>query len=586
MQHLPRLLLAALAIATAAGLNTQRPAVAQNAGQPEAASGWSAKAVVRTREEMIVAANPIAAKVGGDILAAGGSAADAAIATQLTLGLVEPQSSGIGGGGFFLHWRASDRKLTSLDARETAPMAASPELFLAADGKPLAFFDAVVGGRSVGTPGVPALLWEAHQRWGKLPWAALFAPAIDLAEKGFAISPRLAGLIAGDKHLARDPVARAYFYLPDGAPKPAGTILRNPEYAATLRKLAEAGPAAFYKGPIAEAVAAAAQAEPNPGKLTPSDLAAYSVKEREPICGPYRGHRICSMGPPSSGGLTILQMLAMLEPHDLKGYGATSPNAIHLMMQASALAYADRDSYLADPDFVPSPVRGLLDQGYLRDRGREIAPDARFAPAKPGAPPERAGQAPPPAGITLEIPATSHMSIVDRDGNAVAFTTTIEDAFGARRMVGGFLLNNQLTDFSFRPDADGKPVANRVQPGKRPRSSMAPLMAFDPSGKLTFVAGSPGGSRIIGYVARSVVGLIDFDLDAQAAVSLPHATNRNGGADLEAGTSAAQWREALEALGHKVTITDLTSGLHVIRVRPDGLEGGADPRREGVALGR
>jgi gamma-glutamyltranspeptidase/glutathione hydrolase len=310
------------------------------------------------------------------------------------------------------------------------------------------------------------------------------------------------------------------------------------------------------------------------------------VKEREPICGPYRGHRICSMGPPSSGGLTILQMLAMLEPHDLKGYGARSPIAIHLMMQASALAYADRDSYLADPDFVPSPVRGLLDQGYLRDRGREIAPDARFAPAKPGAPPEREGQAPPPAGITLEIPATSHMSIVDRDGNAVAFTTTIEDAFGARRMVGGFLLNNQLTDFSFRPDADGKPVANRVQPGKRPRSSMAALMAFDPSGKLTFVAGSPGGSRIIGFVARSVVGLIDFDLDAQAAVSLPHATNRNGGVDLEAGTSAAQWREALEALGHKVTITDLTSGLHVIRVRPDGLEGGADPRREGVALGR
>jgi gamma-glutamyltranspeptidase/glutathione hydrolase len=284
--------------------------------------------------------------------------------------------------------------------------------------------------------------------------------------------------------------------------------------------------------------------------------------------------------------VTLLQLLAMLEPHDLRSLGTRSPVALHLMMQASALAFADRDSYLADPDFVPSPVRGLLDPGYLLERGREITPDARFAPAKPGVPPERAGQAPPPAGVTLEIPATTHMSIIDRDGNAVSFTTTIEDAFGARRMVRGFLLNNQLTDFSFRPDADGKPVANRVQPGKRPRSSMAPMMAFDPTGKLAFVAGSPGGSRIIGYVARTVVGLLDFDLDAQAAVDQPNVTNRNGGTDLEGGTSAAQWRGPLEALGHKVTITDLTSGLHVIRVRPDGLEGGADPRREGVATGR
>lgn len=586
MQHLPRLLLAAFAIATVAGLDIPQQAQAQTAGQPEAASGWTPKTLTRTRAEMVVAANPIVAKVGADMLAAGGSAVDAAIAAQLTSGLVEPQSSGLGGGGFFLHWRASDRKLTSLDARETAPMAATPELFLAPDGKPLAFFDAVVGGRSVGTPAIPALLWEVHQRWGKLPWAALFAPAIKLAEEGFAISPRLAGLIAGDKYLARDPAALSYFYLPDGAPKPVGTILKNPDYAATLRTLAEAGPTAFYRGPIAEAIVASVQAEPNPGKLALSDLAAYQVKERAPVCGPYRGHRICSMGPPSSGGVTLLQLLAMLEPHDLRSLGTQSPVALHLMMQASALAFADRDSYLADPDFVPSPVRGLLDPGYLLERGREITPDARFAPAKPGVPPERAGQAPPPAGVTLEIPATTHMSIIDRDGNAVSFTTTIEDAFGARRMVRGFLLNNQLTDFSFRPDADGKPVANRVQPGKRPRSSMAPMMAFDPTGKLAFVAGSPGGSRIIGYVARTVVGLLDFDLDAQAAVDQPNVTNRNGGTDLEGGTSAAQWRGPLEALGHKVTITDLTSGLHVIRVRPDGLEGGADPRREGVATGR
>ena len=588
MQPLVRIALAAVAFATAAGLVVSPPAFAQSAGpaQPEAASGWTEKPLVQARREMVVAANPIAARTGAQILAAGGSAADAAIAAQLMLGLVEPQSSGLGGGGFLLHWRAADQALASLDARETAPMAATPALFLGADGKPLPFYDGVVGGRSVGVPGVPALLWETHQRWGKLPWDQLFAPAIALAETGFAISPRLAALTASDRYLARDPAARAYFFQPDGAPKPAGTLLKNPEYADVLRRLALEGPKAFYRGPIAEAVSAAVQAEPNPGKLTPADLAAYQVKERAPVCGPYRRYRICSMGPPSSGGVTILQTLALLEPHDLKSLGAKSATALHLMMQASALAYADRDSYLADPDFAPSPVRGLLDPGYLLDRGREIAPDARFSPAKPGVPPERAGMAPPPAGVAPEFPSTTHLSIMDRDGNAVAFTTTIEDGFGARRMVSGFLLNNQLTDFSFRPEADGKLVANRVQPGKRPRSSMTPLMAFDQDGKLAFVAGSPGGSRIIGYVARAVVGLVDFDLDAQAAVSLPHVTNRNGGTDLESGVGAALWRDALEALGHKTSVTEMISGLHVIRVRPDGLEGGADPRREGLAVGQ
>jgi gamma-glutamyltranspeptidase/glutathione hydrolase len=535
---------------------------------------------------MVVAANPIAAKIGADILARGGSAADAAIATQLALGLVEPQSSGLGGGGFLLHWQATDRTMTSLDARETAPMAATPELFMGSNGQPVGFYDAVVGGRSVGVPGVPALLWTIHRRWGKTPWTDLFAPTIALAEEGFAISPRLAGLIAGDRYLARDPVARAYFFSPDGTPKRAGTILKNPAYAAVLRQIAAEGPAAFYTGPIAKAMVTAAAAEPNPGAMTMADLAAYKVVDRPPVCGPYRGYRLCAMGPPSSGGVTVLQMLALLEPFDLKTLGAQNPLGLHLMMQASALAYADRDSYLADPDFAPSPVRGLLDPGYLAERGRAIAPDARFLPAKPGTPPERAGMSPPPAGFSPELPATSHMSILDRDGNAVSFTTTIEDGFGARRMVAGFLLNNQLTDFSFRPEADGKPVANRVQPGKRPRSSMTPLFAFDPDGKLAFVAGSPGGSRIIGYVARSIIGMIDFDLDAQSAVDLQHVTNRNGGTDIEVGPHAEVWREALEALGHRVTISDLNSGLHIIRIRPDGLEGGADPRREGLAVGR
>ncbi len=586
MQPLPRFLLASIASAITVGLILTSTIQAQTPGQPEGATGWTAKQTAHARQEMVVAANPIAARVGAEILAAGGGAVDAAIAVQLTLGLVEPQSSGLGGGGFFLHWRAADKRLVSLDARETAPMAATPELFMAADGKPMGFYDAVVGGRSVGVPGVPALLWDAHKRWGKLPWAQLFAPTIAMAEAGFIISPRLAGLIATDKHLAKDPAARAYFFLPDGAPKPVGTLLKNPDYAATLKRLAVSGPDAFYKGPIAEAVVAAVQAEPNPGQLALSDLAGYRVAEREPVCGAYRSYRLCSMGPPSSGGVTILQLLALLEPFDLKTLGAKSPTALHLMTQASALAYADRDSYLADPDFVPSPVRGLLDRGYLMDRGREIAPDARFTPQKAGTPPERAGMAPPPAGFSPEFPSTTHMSIVDRDGDAVAFTTTIEDGFGARRMAAGFLLNNQLTDFSFRPEADGKPIANRVQPGKRPRSSMAPVIAFDQSGKLAFVAGSPGGSRIIGYVARTVIGLIDFNLDAQAAVNLPHVVNRNGGTDIETSPDAGEWRAALETLGHKVTIGDLTSGLHVIRVRPDGLEGGADPRREGVALGR
>ena len=586
MQPLPRFLLAALAIAMSVGPLSSAALRAQPPGQPEAATGRTVKQAVVARQEMVVAANPIAAKIGADILARGGSAADAAIATQLALGLVEPQSSGLGGGGFLLHWQATDRTMTSLDARETAPMAATPELFMGSNGQPVGFYDAVVGGRSVGVPGVPALLWTIHRRWGKTPWTDLFAPTIALAEEGFAISPRLAGLIAGDRYLARDPVARAYFFSPDGTPKRAGTILKNPAYAAVLRQIAAEGPAAFYTGPIAKAMVTAAAAEPNPGAMTMADLAAYKVVDRPPVCGPYRGYRLCAMGPPSSGGVTVLQMLALLEPFDLKTLGAQNPLGLHLMMQASALAYADRDSYLADPDFAPSPVRGLLDPGYLAERGRAIAPDARFLPAKPGTPPERAGMSPPPAGFSPELPATSHMSILDRDGNAVSFTTTIEDGFGARRMVAGFLLNNQLTDFSFRPEADGKPVANRVQPGKRPRSSMTPLFAFDPDGKLAFVAGSPGGSRIIGYVARSIIGMIDFDLDAQSAVDLQHVTNRNGGTDIEVGPHAEVWREALEALGHRVTISDLNSGLHIIRIRPDGLEGGADPRREGLAVGR
>jgi len=552
---------------------------------PEAGTGRGEQRLVIARRDMVVAANPLAAEAGRQMLREGGSAADAAIAAQLVLNLVEPQSSGIGGGAFLLHWSERQRRVESFDGRETAPAAARPDRFLGPDGKPLAFMEAVVGGRSVGVPGTLRMLALVHARHGRLPWARLFEPAIRLAEEGFAISPRLHALLAAEKHLARLEPARSYFYGADGQAKPAGTVLRNPAFAATLRLLAEQGADALYAGALADdIVAAVTQAPVAPGDIAAADLAAYRAKERPPVCGLYRRYRVCGMGPPSSGGIAVLQILGLLQRFDLRRLKPASVESLHLFAEAGRLAYADRDRYLADPDFVPVPVRGLVDPAYLAARSLLIDPERDRGKAEPGVPPEKhallRGD-----GTALDLPSTSHLSIVDAEGNAVSMTTTIENEFGSRLMVDGFLLNNELTDFSFRPEADGKPVANRVEPGKRPRSTMAPTLVFGPDGKLLLAVGSPGGAEIVNYVALTLIAVLDWGMDIQSAVDLPHLGNRNGNTEIEAGPDAEALAAALRARGHTVTIRTLNSGLHGVMRTKRGLEGGADPRREGVALG-
>lgn len=538
-------------------------------------------APARAQRHMVAAANPLATRAGLEILRAGGSALDAAIATQLVLNLVEPQSSGLGGGAFLLHFEAASGEVTSYDGRETAPAAATPALFLGPGGTPMKFWDAVVGGRSVGTPGLARLLELAHRDHGRLPWARLFAPAIALAEKGFAVSPRLHGLIAKDKYLKTFPATAAYFYDADGEPWPVGHVLRNPAFAETLRRLGSSGANALYQGPLAAEIVARVRGAPgNPGLLDLEDLAGYRAKRRAPVCAPYRAWRVCGMGPPTSGGVAVLQMLGLLERFDLGALDPNAPEALHLIAEAGRLAFADRNRFLADSDFVKVPLAELLARDYLHGRAQLISPGASLGKARPGLPSQN-GAMP----VQLDPPATSHLVVVDAQGNAVSMTTSIESAFGSRLMAGGFLLNNELTDFSFRPEAEGRPVANRVEAGKRPRSSMSPMLVLDAEGRLVLAVGSPGGSRIIGYVLRAMLGVLDWGLDPQAAVSLPHAVNRNGKTDLEEGTSVAAHKAALEALGHEVNVRTMTSGLHAIKVTPDGLEGGADPRREGVALG-
>jgi gamma-glutamyltranspeptidase/glutathione hydrolase len=572
--------------ALGAGLIALTPlaAAAQTAAPaPEAATGRAAKQAGTAARDMVAAANPLAAEAGRAILAAGGSATDAAIAVQLVLNLVEPQSSGIGGGAFLLHWDRTN--LVTLDGRETAPAAARPERFLKADGKPMAFLEAVVGGRSVGVPGTVRLLEAAHKRWGRLPWAQVFAPAIRLAEEGFAVSPRLNGLLGQEKHLPNDPVARALFYGEDGTPKPVGAVLKNPAFAQTLRAVAERGADAFYTGAIADDIVATVTGHAaNPGDMTLDDLKGYRVEERGAVCGPYRTWRVCGMGPPSSGGIAVLQTLSVLETQDMAAL-KPGPEAVHWMAEAGRLAFADRALYLGDPAFVNVPVRGLLDPGYLKSRAALARPDRSMGVAKAGDPPFQKTEFRFAPSDGPEF-GTSHISVVDRDGNAVAMTTTIESGFGARIMTkGGFLLNNELTDFNFAPTDDGRPVANRVEPGKRPRSSMAPTIVFDGDNRLAAVVGSPGGSQIIGFVVKALVGILDWRLDPQVAVDLPNALNRNGPTELEAGTEAAAWKAPLEAKGHEVRLVEMTSGIQAVVVGTGGLTGGADSRREGVAIG-
>jgi gamma-glutamyltranspeptidase / glutathione hydrolase len=553
---------------------------------PEQASSWTSKAPVASKRDMVVAANPLAVDAGVRILERGGSAVDAAIAVQLVLNVVEPQSSGIGGGAFMLFHNGKSGLLTAYDGRETAPAAAKPDRFLDAAGKPLAFHDAVVGGRSVGVPGLVRMLELAHKQYGRLPWAQLFEPAIALAENGFVVSPRLGAAIAGQRHLAQER-AKAYFLNRDGTPLRVGQTLRNPALAKTLKQIAEGGADAFYKGDIArDIVETVDQSVLNPGDMTQRDLASYKAKVREPVCGRYRVYKVCGVPLPSSGGMTVLQILGLLEPFDMKSIGPGSLQSVHVFSEAGRLAYADRDLYLADPDFV-TPPPGLLEPAYLRERSRQIHTDASMGRAAAGTPagvPKR--KVAYGVGYAPEFPSTSHLSIVDRSGNAVAMTTTIEDAFGSRLMTrGGFLLNNELTDFSFVPEIDGKPVANRVEGGKRPRSSMAPTVVYDAKGQLFMLVGSPGGSAIINYVAKTLIGVLDWGLDVQAAIDLPNVGSRNGPTELEIGTAAEALAPQLRALGHDTVVDEQNSGLHAIVRTRNGWSGGADPRREGIARG-
>jgi gamma-glutamyltranspeptidase / glutathione hydrolase len=537
---------------------------------------------------MVAAANPLAVDAGFAMLAQGGNAVDAAIAVQLVLGLVEPQSSGLGGGAFMLIHDAKKRRLFAYDGRETAPAAAQPDRFLDRGGKPMAFDAAVVGGRSVGVPGTVALLYETHQRHGKLPWARLFAPAIALAEQGFKVSPRLHTLIAAERHLDQ-PRARAYFYDTRGEPLEVGALLRNPAYAATLRRLASGDIKAFYEGDIARDIVATVRSHPNnPGDMTLADVASYRVKRREPVCGSYRAYKVCGMPLPSSGGLTMLQILAMLETWDLRAMGPATFWSVHFISEADRLAYADRNVYMADPDFYTPPA-GLLDRNYLAQRAQTIRSDASMVHAKPGEPPARESQRKVAWGESAgaELPSTSHISVVDAYGNAASMTTTIEAGFGSRLMTeSGFLLNNELTDFSFTPVDEGKPVANRVEPRKRPRSSMAPTIVYDAQGRIYMVAGSPGGSQIINYVVKTLVAVIDWGLAPQQAISLANFGSRNGPTELELNTPVATLAPKLQAIGHETSVMEQTSGTQSIVRTPRGWIGGADPRREGTVRGQ
>ena len=563
------------------------PAAARRAERaPEGATGQSEKALAVASRHMVSAANSLAAEAGREMLRKGGSAIDAAIATQLVLGLVEPQSSGLGGGAFVLHWDEATKTVETWDGREKAPAAATPERFLRG-GKPMDFDAAVHSGLSVGVPGLTRVLETVHRAKGKLPWADLFAPAIRLARGGFPVSPRLHLLLAlhGAASFALE--ARRYFFDDAGAAWPAGHILKNPAYAATLDALAALGGEAFYRGPIADAVVAAVRGAPNAkGDMTLLDLAAYAVEKREPLCFHYRERRLCTMGPPSSGGTAVAQTLRVLEAFDLgkTPEEAMSVRSLHLIAEAEKLAYADRDRYLADPAFVAVP-RGLLDADYLASRRALINPRSAMARPSPGSPPDLRRQS---FGVdgTRESVGTSHISIIDGQGNAVAMTTTIEAAFGSRLWAAGFLLNNELTDFSFRPaDAEGRPIANRVEGGKRPRSTMAPTIVFDRTGRVEAVLGSPGGGRIILYVVKALVALLDWRLDAQEATALLNFGSMGEGFEIEIGWFSV-WRALLlAALGHAVHPNLMTSGLHVVTARDGRLEGGADPRREGAAVG-
>lgn len=589
-------LAALLACAGTAGPNASAPL------QPESASGRIDKPGWATRHFAVAAANPIAVQTGYRIIKEGGAAIDAAVAMQMVLALVEPQSSGLGGGAFLIHY--DGQRTEAFDGRETAPAAADEKLFLAPDGKPVPFRQAIVGGRAVGVPGAVAMLEQAHRLHGRLPWARLFEPAIALAESGFSMSPRLHALLVSDSDLKSDPVAAAYFHDASGHPWPVGHVLRNPELAAVLRLVAAQGAKALSQGEVAQAIVDKVRKHPtNPGRLALSDLVAYRPVQREPLCFDYaalaREYRVCGMPPPSSGTIAIGQILGMLANTTASRMplenGVPGPQWLHLYAEASRLAFADRALYLADPDFVAAPAgawASLLSPTYLKDRASLIGP-SRMPLATAGQP---GGAAISFAPMALqEEHGTSHISIVDTQGNALAMTTTIEYAFGSRQMVnrghglaGGFLLNNQLSDFSFAPTDDaGRPVANRVQPGKRPRSAMAPTLVFDKrSGQLLMSVGSSGGTMIIHSTAKSLYGVFNWGLDIQRAIALPNFGNFGEGALLmeEMGFPETTL-QFLQGRGHAISKVRVPTGLQGITRTPTGFFSGTDPRREGIVAG-
>jgi len=551
---------------------------------PEAASGFTKKASVNASNYMVAVANPLAAKAGYEVLKRGGSAIDAMVAVQAMLGLVEPQSSGLGGGAFMVYYDAKSGKLTSFDSRETAPLAARPELFQDANGKPLKFYTAVVGGLSVGTPGTVKLMSDLHARFGSQPWADLLLPAQQTAENGFKVSARLAGAIAKDKkRLSSYPDTRAYFFDTAGEPLATGSLLKNPAYAQTLATLAKDGAAAFYNGAIGQSIVNKVQGlDNNPGLLSLQDLSNYRVIERPAVCAPYRQYEVCGMGPPSSGALTVGQILGISSHFDLQKLGADNATAWQVIGDASRLAFADRGRYMADSDFVPMP-EGLLDASYLAQRAKLIEPGKALQIASAGEPRwERAIAM--ADDQSIELPSTTHLVIVDKSGNIVSMTSTIDNGFGSRVMSNGFLLNNELTDFSFASFKNGYPIANRLEPGKRPRSSMSPTIVLE-EGKPYLALGSPGGSRIIGYVASTLIAHLDWGMPINEAINLPHLVNRFGTYDLEKGTEATRFQAPLEAMGFKVKVRDLNSGLHAVLFKNGKLVGAADPRREGIVLG-
>lgn len=556
---------------------------------PESTIARSDKSLVTGKDWMIASANPLASEAGALMLKHGGNAIDAMVATQMVLGLVEPQSSGLGGGAFLVYWDAKNSGLRTFDGRETAPLQATPQLFQDKDGKPMQFFDAVVGGRSVGTPGTVKLMWETHQKLGKLEWKDVLQPAITLAKNGFPVSERLAGQVAADsEYLQRHPSTKAYFF-PNGKAIQAGDLLKNPAYAKTLTKLAESGDKDFYQGQIAQNIVSAVRGvDDNPGVLSMDDLRLYTVKERPAMCAPYHAYQVCGMGPPSSGALTLGQILGMLSHYPLAKMGKDDVQSWRLIGDASRLAFADRGRFMADPDFVPQPTKGLLDPDYLAERAELLADNRALTDVASGEPPWDFANRKADATYfgqdnAIEFPSTSHFSIVDKDRNVVSITTTIENGFGSRVMVDGFLLNNELTDFSFATQDNGVPIANRVEPGKRPRSSMAPTIVMK-DGKPVLAIGSPGGSQIIGYVAKSLIGYLDWNLDLQQAINLPNMNNRFGAFELEKDTQAQQWQPKLEQLGFKVQVKDLNSGVQAIAIDGQNLQGAADPRREGLVI--